>query len=283
MYGFSPFNGVRMSKNLFNVANKIVIITGGLGQLGRQFSLALLDQGAKVAIFDVEVNEQGLAERFGPRVTENSLMFLPVDVTRRDSIEFGLKQVCEQWGVPDALINNAALDSPPNAPMEENGPFESYPESSWNEVMDVNLKGVFLCCQIVGGRMADSGEGSIINICSIYGVVSPDQRIYEYRQKSGSPFFKPVAYSASKSAILNLTRYLATYWAVKNVRVNTLTFGGVFRHQDTPFLQGYCDRVPMGRMAREDEYNGAIIFLISDASSYMTGSNLIIDGGWTAW
>jgi NAD(P)-dependent dehydrogenase (short-subunit alcohol dehydrogenase family) len=272
-----------MSKDLFNVANRIVIITGGLGQLGRQFSLALLDQGAKVAIFDVDVDEQRLFERFGSRVTESNFLFLPVDVTQRNSVEFGLKQVCERWGVPNALINNAVLDSPPNAPMEENGPFETYPESSWNEVMDVNLKGVFLCCQVVGGRMANSGRGSIINICSIYGVVSPDQRIYEYRRKNGSSFFKPVAYSASKSALLNLTRYLATYWAGKNVRVNTLTFGGVFRHQDTAFLEGYRDRVPLGRMAREDEYNGAIVFLISDASSYMTGSNLIIDGGWTAW
>jgi len=272
-----------MTQDLFNVVNKIVIVTGGLGQLGRQFSLALLDRGAKVAIFDVKVEEQRIAERFSLRVKESNLLFLPVDVTQRNSIEFGLKQVCERWGIPDALINNAALDSPPNAPIEENGPFETYPESSWNKVMDVNLKGVFLCSQIVGGQMANSGKGSIINICSIYGVVSPDQRIYDYRRKNGSSFFKPVAYTASKSALLNLTRYLATYWAGKNVRVNTLTFGGVFSNQDTAFLEGYCERVPLGRMAREDEYNGAIVFLISDASSYMTGSNLIIDGGWTAW
>ena len=271
-----------MTEDVFSVQGKIVIITGGLGQLGRQFSLALVERGAKVAIFDLNVDEQSIGKRFGKRRKDDNLLFLRVDVTQKNSIEAGVNQVKATWGVPQALINNAALDSPPNAPSEENGPFESYPESSWDMVMDVNTKGVFLCCQVVGGQMAEASRGSIINICSTYGIVSPDQRIYEYRHKEGH-FFKPAAYSASKSALLNLTRYLATYWAGRNVRVNTLTFGGVFNNQDEEFLKGYCARVPLGRMACEDEYNGAVIFLISDASSYMTGSNLIIDGGWTAW
>jgi len=272
-----------MAEDLFSVQDKVVIVTGGLGQLGRQFSLALADRGARVAVFDSRTSQKTIAERFADRRTDKNLLFLAVDITRRSSIEAALKQVKQAWGVPHALVNNAALDSPPDAPVEENGPFESYPEKSWDTVMEVNVKGVFLGCQLVGGQMAEAGRGSIINICSTYGLVSPDQHIYEYRRQAGVPFFKPVAYSASKSALTNLTRYLATYWAGKNVRVNTLTFGGVFNNQDAEFLKGYHARVPLGRMAREDEYNGAVIFLISDASSYMTGANLIIDGGWTAW
>jgi NAD(P)-dependent dehydrogenase (short-subunit alcohol dehydrogenase family) len=269
--------------NLFDVREKIVIITGGLGQLGRQFSLALVEAGAKVAVFDVRVDLQYIADRFGEQYPEDRLAFFAVDITDRRSIQAGLQQVNDLWGIPFALINNAALDSPPHAPAEENGPFETYPETSWDRVMEVNVKGPFLCCQVVGKQMAEARQGSIINICSTYGLVSPNQHIYEYRRQKGAIFFKPVAYSASKSAILNLTRYLATYWTDKNIRVNTVTFGGVFNNQDEQFLKEYCARVPLGRMAREDEYNGAIIFLISEASSYMTGANLVLDGGWTAW
>lgn len=272
-----------MADDLFSVRDRIVVVTGGLGQLGRQFSLALADRGAKVAIFDAQADERRVRDRLGARSTDPRLLVQCVDVTQRASVVAGLRRVNEVWGVPHALINNAALDSPPDAPAEENGPFEQYPERSWDRVMDVNVKGVILTCQVVGGQMAETRRGSIINISSVYGLVSPDQRIYEYRRGAEAPFFKPVAYSVSKSSLLNLTRYLATYWAGCGVRVNTLTCGGVFNHQDEQFLQSYCTRVPLGRMAREDEYNGAVIFLVSDASSYMTGSNMVIDGGWTAW
>jgi NAD(P)-dependent dehydrogenase (short-subunit alcohol dehydrogenase family) len=272
-----------MSHNYFDVKDRIIIVTGGLGQLGKQFSSVLLDYGAKVAVFDSIVDDKRISERFGDRKNDENLMFVQVDITHRESIEKGLKLINDRWGIPSGLINNAALDSPPNSPANENGPFEAYPENSWDKVMEVNVKGVFLCCQVVGGQMAEAGRGSIINICSTYGLVSPDQRIYEYRAKSGAPFFKPVAYSASKSALLNLTRYLATYWAPQKVRVNTFTLGGVFNKQDENFLKGYCAHVPLGRMANDNEYNGAILFLMSDASGYMTGSNLVMDGGWTAW
>lgn len=272
-----------LTKDVFDLENKAIIVTGGLGQLGQQFSAALIERGARVAIFDRAAEHAPTPGRLLDGAPREKLMIVAADVTSRLSLETALAEVNAQWGAPWGLINAAALDSPPNAPAAENGLFESYPEESWDQVLDVNLKGVFLCCQVIGGQMAKSDGGSIVNIGSIYGVVSPDQRIYEYRNSGGAPFFKPVAYSASKSGLLNLTRYLATYWAPQKVRVNVLTLGGVFNQQDREFLQGYCQRVPMGRMAREDEYNGAIVFLLSPASGYMTGSNLVIDGGWTAW
>lgn len=272
-----------MRDRLFDVSGKPVIITGGLGQLGRQFTKVLIERGAKVGIFDIAEPAKPLKALFGPRATGKNVLCIQADVANRDSLKKGLEAIEAQWGIPQGLVNNAALDSPPLASAEENSSFESYPESLWDRVMDVNTKGVFLACQVVGGRMAAGGRGSIVNISSIYGLVSPDQRIYEYRSKKGKAFFKPIAYSTSKSALLNMTRYLAAYWAPKKVRVNTLTPGGVFNRQDKQFLTGYQTRVPLGRMARADEYNGAILFLLSEASSYMTGSNLVVDGGWTAW
>jgi NAD(P)-dependent dehydrogenase (short-subunit alcohol dehydrogenase family) len=272
-----------MENDIFSVKDRVVVVTGGLGQLGRQFSLALADRGARVAVLDTRVDENVIQERYGTRKDDENLRFLSGDITVRAAVKEAFDEVQNKWGVPYALINTAALDSPPNAPIEENGPFESYPESSWDKVMETNVKGIFLCSQIIGGAMAQAGRGSIVNISSIYGIVSPDQRLYEYRRKRGELFFKPIAYSASKSALLNITRYLSTYWAPRNVRVNTLTLGGVFNNQDEGFLKAYTSRVPLGRMARQDEYNGAIVFLVSDASSYMTGANLILDGGWTAW
>ena len=273
-----------MNKDIFNIKGKIIIITGGLGQLGRQYCYELLQREAKVVILDLPQTPPEEFFQNCETIHKDNVLYFSSNITQKDSIKNTLKQVKEKWGVPHGLINNAALDSPPDAPAEENGPFENYPEKSWDEVMDVNVKSVMLTCQVIGGTMAENGRGSIINICSTYGLVSPNQNIYEYRKnETGKPFYKPVAYSASKSALLNLTRYLATYWALSGVRVNTLTLGGVFNDQDNRFLEEYKKRVPLERMADENEYNGAIVFLISDASSYMTGSNLIIDGGWTAW
>lgn len=269
--------------DIFDIRERIVIVTGGLGRLGREFCAALLERGARVVVLDWLRDVARVQEQFGELAASESLFYVNADVTDRASLENALVEIKSHWGVPHALVNNAALDSPPNAPASENGPFEEYTAESWDKVMDVNVKGVFQCCQVFGGRMAEAGRGSIINISSIYGLVSPDQGLYEYRRREGAAFFKPVAYSVSKSALFNLTRYLATYWAPRDVRVNTLTFAGVFDNQDAAFLAKYEPKVPLGRMARRDEYNGAVIFLVSDASSYMTGSNLIIDGGFTAW
>ncbi len=261
-----------MSDPLFDLADKVAVITGGMGQLGLTYAAGLAERGMRVAVFDIASGE--LPE--GARGYD-------VDVTDRSSIEEAARAVEQEWGVPHLLVNNAALDSPPDAPAEEAGPFETYPEASFEAVMDVNVKGAFLCCQVIGGAMAREGRGSIVNVSSIYGLLSPVQDLYAFRREGGETFVKPVAYSVSKSAILNLTRYLATYWAKSGVRVNTLTLGGVWNDQPSEFLESYAGRVPVGRMLEASEALGAVVFLASDASSYMTGANLVVDGGWSAW
>ena len=271
-----------MPDALFDVAGKVVVITGALGQLGTTFGRALLERGAIVVALDLDVAAAKVAACFGADAGDR-LIAVAADVTSRPSLEAALESIRARAGVPHVLVNNAALDSPPGAPPEETGPFETYPLDSWTKVLDVNLTGVFLACQVFGGAMAAAGRGSIVNISSIYGLVSPNQTIYEYRRQDGAPFFKPVAYSASKSGLLNLTRYLATYWAGAGVRVNAVTFAGVFNRQDPRFLERYTALIPIGRMARAEEYVGPIVFLASDAASYMTGANLVVDGGWTAW
>lgn len=268
-----------ISDSLFKVSGQIVIITGVGGQLGNEYALAFLQRGARVAGLDIHSTSSTDALSVS---WPDSFYFLHSDVTDKKVLQGNLASIEAQFGTPTVLINNAAIDSPPFSPPEENGPFEEYPEASWDRVLDVNLKGVYLCCQVFGAAMAKAGDGSIINIASIYGVVSPDQNIYEYRRRRGEVFYKPVAYSASKSGILNLTRYLAVYWGGKGVRVNSLTIAGVFNHQEKEFLDAYCSRIPVGRMADADAYNGSVLFLASDASRYMTGSNMVVDGGWTA-
>jgi NAD(P)-dependent dehydrogenase (short-subunit alcohol dehydrogenase family) len=271
-------------KDVFDLTDKVIVITGGLGQIGRQFTLELLDRGAKLAIFNRNIPDPSvLKERFP--IDSDRLAFFAVDITKKASVIAGLNALVLMWGVPHVLINNAGLDTQPSAPPEVSGPFEDFPEDVWREVMEVNMTGTFFCCQIIGGAMAKLGRGSVINVGSIYGMLSPVQDIYAYKElKTGKPFIKPVAYCASKSGLYNFTRYLATYWGRKGVRVNILTPSGVRRDsQDAEFQTNYCQRMPMGRMAEEDEFNGSIVFLASDASRYMTGSNLVVDGGWTAW
>lgn len=264
---------------LFDFADQLVAITGVAGQLGLTYAEAFLSRGATVAGLDIRGSEA--IERL-TRDYPGRFFFRPADITSKQSLQDAYTAVAETKGVPTALINNAAIDSPPSAPIEENGPFETYPEASWDRVLDVNLKGTFLVCQIFGSAMAEAGRGSIINVASIYGLVAPDQSLYAYRRQRGESWFKPVAYSASKSGIYNLSRYLAVYWAKQGVRVNSLTIAGVFANQEQPFLDAYCGRIPMGRMAMPNEYDGAVLFLVSNASRYMTGANLVIDGGWTA-
>jgi NAD(P)-dependent dehydrogenase (short-subunit alcohol dehydrogenase family) len=270
--------------NRFDLKDRIVVVTGGLGQLGHAFATGLADDGAKVAVFDLTEDRARIHARYGDRLDDANLMFVKADVTSRASLQAGLEEVVAHWGtVPYGLVNNAGIDTTPDAPPEVTGPFEDFPEEIFDQVMSVNTKGVMQCCQVIGGAMAKEGRGSIVNIGSIYGVVSPDQSLYEDRRKNGEVFFKPAAYSVSKSALYNLTRYLATYWAPKGVRSNIVTFAGVFNNQNEGFQERYRPKVPLGRMAEADEYVGGIIFLLSDASSYTTGANLVMDGGFTAW
>ena len=261
-----------MNDPLFDLDGRVAVVTGGAGQLGQVYLAGLAERGMRVASFDVVGSE--LPE--GMRAFE-------VDITDRASIERALDEVVAEWGVPHLLVNNAARDSPPDAPAEEVGPFEDYPDESFDAVMDVNVKGTFHCCQVIGGAMAREGRGSIVNVSSVLGLLSPVQPLYAFRRTQGETFFKPAAYSVSKSAVLNLTRYLATYWATAGVRVNTLTLAGVWNDQAQEVLDAFAERSPMGRMLDAREALGAVVFLASDASSYVTGSNVVVDGGWSAW
>ncbi len=277
-----------MEDSLFSVRDRICVITGGMGQLGVQYVKAFLSRGAKVAVFGRHVEPERIGKVYTQEETADpNLKFFKVDITKKEELNEALDAMEALWGdAPDILVNNAGIDTQPSAPPEVSGPFENFPEAVFREVVDVNLVGTFLACQAVGARMVQAGKpGSIINVGSIYGMVSPVQDIYAYKEEmTGVPFIKPVAYSAAKSGIYNLTRYLAVYWGKKNIRVNTFTPSGVWREtQDQYFQANYCSRIPIGRMAGEDEYNGAILFLASDASRYMTGANLVMDGGWTAW
>ncbi len=218
--------------DIFNLKGKIAVITGGMGQLGKIYAEAFVKNGAKVAILDQDKEPKEKSDTVNSGFAEGNIKAYQVDITKKNEVTTALQQVVSDLGVPHVLINNAAIDSPPSSPASEVGPFETYPETSFDKIMEVNVKGTFICCQVIGAIMAEHQRGAIINVSSIYGLLSPCQDIYEFRRKKGEPFFKPVAYSVSKSAIFNLTRYLATYWAKKNVRVNTITFAGVFNNQD---------------------------------------------------
>ena len=270
---------------LFSVRDKVVVVTGGFGQIGAEFVRSLHERGARVAVTSrSEVADP--ATRLGLDDPEGRLLAVEMDITDQASVDAGFDRVIATWGVPTVVVNNAGIDTQPSAPPEVSGPFEEFPVDVFREVVDTNLVGTFLVTQAAGRRMRDAGlGGSIVNVGSIYGMVSPVQDIYAYKaEDTGIPFIKPVAYSAAKSGLYNLTRYCATYWGRAGIRVNTLTPSGVRRDtQDAKFQANYIERMPIGRMAEADEYNGALVFLASDASTYMTGSNVVVDGGWTAW
>ncbi|MDY6868826.1 MAG: SDR family oxidoreductase, partial [Chloroflexota bacterium] len=262
---------------------RVALVTGGAGLLGRQFTQALGQAGADVVVADLE---HQAAEAHAKQLSKQGInaFAVGVDVTDPESTANMVQSTVKEFGRLDILVNSAAMDpkfDPENMDAQSANAFETYPLESWKNAIDVNLTGMFLACQAAARQMLSQNYGVIINICSTYGLVGPDQRIYE--RPDGPDQFKPVYYSVSKAGVLGLTRYLATYYAGKPIRVNALTPGGIYNQHDDTFLKAYSARTVMGRMADMDEMNGAVVFLASVASSYMTGANLVVDGGWTAW
>ena len=266
-------------------------MTGGAGLLGKEFCSTLAAAGAQVVVADInQISALETAAALNrewpdPESTREGVRAIgvPTDVTDVESVRQLVTVTLEKFGRLDILVNSAALDpkfDPQNAGSQINS-FEEFPLGMWKQALDINLTGLFLCSQMVSKPMLAQGSGVIINICSIYGMVGPDQRMYEV---PGQPKqFKPVYYSVTKAGVLGITRYLATYFAGKNIRVNALTPGGVFNDHSEHFVKAYSSRAVLGRMAEKHEMNGALLFLASGASSYMTGANLVVDGGWTAW
>ena len=267
---------------MFRLDGCVAIVTGGAGLLGSEFCCTLTDAGASVVVADLD--ETG-AEQIVAKIQSAEGVAIPyvVDVTERGSVIKLIEHTLSHFGSIDILVNSAALDPKfdPDHQEQTSNAFEDYPLEAWNQALDVNLTGMFLVSQAAVRPMLAQGGGVIINICSTYGLVGPDQRLYE--REGHPPQYKPVYYSVTKAGVLGFTRYLATYYAGKNIRVNALTPGGVFNDHDDEFVEKYAARTVLGRMARKDELNGALLFLASDASSYMTGANLVVDGGWTAW
>jgi NAD(P)-dependent dehydrogenase (short-subunit alcohol dehydrogenase family) len=269
--------------DLFRLDGQVAIVTGGLGRLGTQYARALSSAGASVALFDVAAERSAALQTLidgGARITTHV-----VDATIREAVDAAVAAVAAAFGPPSILVNNAGLGSSPADAALETGRFERYPESAWDAMLDSHLKSALVVSQsfIAQFRDARLDAGSIVNVSSTYGGVSPDQAVYDYRRQDGSEFFKPIGYSVAKSGMLNFTRWLAEYCAPFGVRVNTLVPGGVREAAHVPaFVAEYVKRTPLGRMANDDDYNGAIVFLASRASAYMTGAMLVIDGGWTA-
>ena len=273
--------------NLFNLSERVAVVTGGAGLLGAEFCRTLAGAGARVVIADLNADAAArLAEEINSlersNTSLNRVLVQQVNVAEPESVQRMVDAALAAFGRLDILVNSAVLD-PKFDPLHGGhiNSFEEYPLDAWNQALAVNLTGMFLCCQAAARQMLIQGNGVIINLSSIYGLAGPDQRLY---QRPGQPpQFKPVYYSVTKAGVIGLTQYIATYYAGQNIRANTLTPGGVYNGHEEDFVSAYSARAVLGRMARKDDLNGALLFLASDASAYMTGANLIVDGGWTAW
>ena len=266
----------------FRLDGKVAVVTGVLGNLGPVWAQGLLEAGATVVGLDLpEAQPNAAFAALQQTYGDGRLTMLGASVTDREALTAARDRVLAQAGVPDVLVNNAGIDQPPSA----NGGgyrLEEIPLEINRRIFEVNTLGLFQVAQIFGAEMAKARRGSIVNIGSLYAAVSPDPRFYDHIV-SDPPFLKPPAYGASKAAVINLTKYLATAWGPYGVRVNTLSPGGVLGRQDEQFKRKFCDRVPLGRMALHEDLIGPLQFLASDASAYVTGTELRVDGGFTAW
>ena len=273
-----------MSATLFDLAERVAIVTGGAGLLGKQHARALAEAGASVVLCDVDRDQAECAAAIVSGWTGGEVLGIEADVLDPHSLRGLERAVMARFGRIDVLVNNAAINDAFESPAlaAEQSRFESYPLEQWKRVMDVNVTGTFLAAQVLGPRMVEQGSGSIINVASTYGIVAPDPSLYE-RPDGERPFVKSPSYPASKGAVIAFTRYLAAYWGSTGVRVNALAPGGVENQQEPWFVENYARRTPLGRMAAAHDYHGAVVFLASDASSYMTGATLVVDGGFTAW
>ena len=269
----------------FDLTGRVAVVTGGVGLLGAEFCRTLAEAGAAVVVVDLNASASQAA---ADSLTKGGFKALavPTDITQPEAVNQLVEKTVSTFGRLDILVNSAALDPKfdPDAVSKgiTPGAFEDYPLDLWNSALSVNLTGTFLMTQAcVRPMIAQGKKGSIINICSTYGLNGPDQRIYV---KDGTRIaFKPVYYTVTKAGVLGFTKYLAAYYADTEIRVNALTPGGVFNNHEEYFVRNYSAKTILGRMARKDEMNGALLFLASDASSYMTGNNVVVDGGWTVW
>jgi NAD(P)-dependent dehydrogenase (short-subunit alcohol dehydrogenase family) len=260
----------------FSLEGRVIAVTGAGGILGTIFCNELLASGAKVAAID---HDESALERLASQAQRKAaLATYRADIRDRSQVAEVRRQADAALGPVDCLLNNAATKSP-----NFFEPFETFPVGDWDHVMSVNLTGAMICAQEFGGEMARRTSGSIVNVLSIYGIVAPDQRIYEGSEYLGRAINTPAVYSASKAALWGLTSYLSSYWGAKGVRVNALTPGGIFSGQNDAFVKRYSSRVPMDRMGNPDDLCGALVYLMSDAACYVTGQNITVDGGLTVW
>jgi len=266
-------------QNIFNIKKKTIVLTGSAGRLGKHFAHVLSSSGANVVLVDIKTKKNKKLEEELRKTYKTDPIAINADISSESDVTKNVQIILKKYKKIDALVNNAHLISREHP--QRDASFENYPTELWDDMVSKNLRGLFLCSREIGRIMLKQKKGVIVNISSIYGIKGADQRIY-----GKSRLNSPSTYAATKGGLVNLTRYLAANWHGKNIRVNTLTLGGVYDkklHQDKSFIKKYSEKTMLNRMAKKSDYDGALLFLVSDASSYMTGSNIIVDGGWSAW